>query len=459
MKAVSMKLVLGAIAAVAILLVSVGLYFFVPSEGELAFNGGRMSEAGDEEQSTAIVGEESTDRRVITIWHTFTEGSQEKQEFERAIGQFRADNPDYKISVEAQDYETAIGKYLTAASGKRAPDIMRFPNDRLGEVAALGYLHELDGHMTPTLARTYNTSCLDAMKFDGKLYALPASFDSLALVYNKRIFDSDYGGNYPDATWDEGDLLAAANALTSGDTYGLVFPLNDAYWWFPWQAGYGGYLMDAENVPGVNSPGSSTAASFTMSTEYVEGVNYPGGADVNKMVSLFEREEAAMIMTGPWQTPSFAKAEVDYGIAPLPIISSTGRRAAPLIGYKGYAVTKGQFSVNGPNYDPCFELTKWLTGYEVTRSFAANTSTIPANQDALDDPVVTGDADKQGFLAQLAFGQPVPTAFEMGMMWVPTSDHLERIYNTGSQPSAALIDTELQAAQDEIVADIAAVKD
>ena len=66
---------------------------------------------------------------------------------------------------------------------------------------------------------------------------------------------------------------------------------------------------------------------------------------------------------------------------------------------------------------------------------------------------------KQGFLAQLAFGQPVPTAFEMGLMWVPTSDHLERIYNTGSQPSAALIDTELAAAQAEIVADIATARE
>ena len=56
------------------------------------------------------------------------------------------------------------------------------------------------------------------MLFQGKLYGLPSDFSTIALVYNKDMFDK-YGVPYPDDTWDWDKFLWAAKKFTK-DTDG-----------------------------------------------------------------------------------------------------------------------------------------------------------------------------------------------------------------------------------------------
>lgn len=60
---------------------------------------------------------------------------------------------------------------------------------------------------------------VDDSLIDGKLYAVPLSVDSLALYYNKDIFDAA-GIVSPPATWD--DLLLDAKLLNEVDAYGNI---------------------------------------------------------------------------------------------------------------------------------------------------------------------------------------------------------------------------------------------
>ena len=71
---------------------------------------------------------------------------------------------------------------------------------------------------------------------------LPAK-DALSLIYNKAIFDAR-GVDYPDETWTQQDLLEAAQSLTYQDVQGLALPVKSAYWWFGFQAGWGGSLFN-----------------------------------------------------------------------------------------------------------------------------------------------------------------------------------------------------------------------
>ncbi len=77
---------------------------------------------------------------------------------------------------------------------------------------------------------------------DGKLYALPCGWSTLALYYNKTIFER-HGFRCPRSSWDWGDLALAAQALTvvdeaSGKTaqYGLeLSPAVERWAPFLWQ--------------------------------------------------------------------------------------------------------------------------------------------------------------------------------------------------------------------------------
>ena len=51
------------------------------------------------------------------------------------------------------------------------------------------HLEDLGAHYTPVQKQAYALSALAPMRVKNRLLALPASGGSLALVYNKRLFD------------------------------------------------------------------------------------------------------------------------------------------------------------------------------------------------------------------------------------------------------------------------------
>ena len=53
-------------------------------------------------------------------------------------------------------------------------------------------------------------------QYDGKTYAVPKDIDTIALWYNKDMFD-EAGIAYPDDTWTWDDLYDAAVKLTKDD--------------------------------------------------------------------------------------------------------------------------------------------------------------------------------------------------------------------------------------------------
>ena len=61
---------------------------------------------------------------------------------------------------------------------------------------------------TPTRSR-----CAVSTRFDGTAYGIPRDFDTIALYYNKDLFDKA-GVEYPTADWTWDDLRAAAEKLT-----------------------------------------------------------------------------------------------------------------------------------------------------------------------------------------------------------------------------------------------------
>ena len=123
-------------------------------------------------------------------------------------------------------------------------------------------LEDLSAHFTSMEKREYALSALTPMRVNGELLALPASGGSLALVYNKTLFD-DAGVDYPEDIWTTDDLLFAAEQLSRGDVKGIAIPLKWSYWLLPFLSGFGRPLFDGD-LPLFDSADHARVSSFIL---------------------------------------------------------------------------------------------------------------------------------------------------------------------------------------------------
>ncbi|MGE5612880.1 MAG: ABC transporter substrate-binding protein [Bacillota bacterium] len=174
--------------------------------------------------------------------------------------------------------------------------------------------------------------------YEGKLYAMPKDYDSIALFYNKAMFD-EANVKYPDDTWTWTEFLDAAKKLTKpdGSQYGFA---ADSYA----QTGLGNFIFQnggeffaADGMKSaINSPENIETVQFIsdlmnkykVSPSYSELVETPS-------YTLFMGEKVAMITFGSWYVGPIYEALGDkLGIAPLPMKKT---RACVLHGL-GYAI-------------------------------------------------------------------------------------------------------------------------
>lgn len=227
-----------------------------------------------------------------------------------------------QVSVPAEQIAT---KALRMASSDSLTDILELDGSELPAFAETDGLRPLtDIGVDPS---GFSDSALAMGSFDGTLYGLARSVNSLALFYNTRMLAD--AGIDPPTTWEE--LRTAAAELTRGDTYGVAFSASpDAdgvYQFLPffWSAGGDeAHLDDGAGVPALRlwrdlvRDGSASRSVVTWNQQ-----------DVNDQ---FVSGRAAMMVNGPWQVPVLdAQDEVDWAVASIPV-PEPGTDPVPPIG-------------------------------------------------------------------------------------------------------------------------------
>ena len=372
----------------------------------------------------------------LEVWHSFAAESQEEATFLDAIDVFEAANPHVEIEVTGVPFGDIDQLYLTAAQGGEAPDLVRLSSDQLGEIGEVrvdGYplLEDLRPHLTPAERAIYDNKALQAMRYGDALYGIPASQDCLSLLYNRALFDAE-GIAYPDETWTQVDMLRAAENLTQGDVYGLAIPVKVAYWWFPFQNGFGGSLFDEEGNPTLDSNGSAEALDWYLSLEQEHEVVRTGTVG-ETMESQFIQSEAAMIVDGPWNWATYEAGRLDVGQTLLPLIEETGLRASPLVTYKGWSVSKQSEQKISSTH-----LALHLSSPSVQKTFALDTMTMPTAIETAADPEVQADSVLSGFLAQAELATPAPTTRAMSIVYGPLGTAFEQVHGGSASSQDAL---------------------
>lgn len=391
-------------------------------------------------ESEEAVGTISDADITIEVWYTFAAETIEEEVFLNAVSDF-SDETGVSVKATRVSYGDADQLFMTAAQGGEAPDLIRISSDSLGKfgevrVDGAPLFEDLRPHLTPQERSKFDSTSLESMRYGDSLYAVPASFDCLSLIYNKALFD---GIEEPNENWTLEDLKAA------GSQVGLEFPVKNAYWWFPFLGGYGGQLFDENGVPTLDENGAAESLEWMMDLELEHGI-VPEGTQKISMENSFEAWDAGMVIDGPWNWARYGKGIDNLGQTLLPKVSMDGEHLSPLVTYKGWAVSK-----QSPQKVAATQLALFLSSDDVQKQFALQTYTIPTAENLKSDSEILANPIVTGFIEQAELGTPAPTTRGMSMVYTALAPAFEQVYTGTSDAQSALTmaDRELEDMLDE----------
>lgn len=309
----------------------------------------------------------------FTIWDT-----NQKKGMQQMAAAFTKKNPNIKVRVTVTPWDQYWTKLQAAASGDNLADVFWMHPSEVYTFAAGDKLMDLTD-MTKNGGginlKNYPSTVVSGLEYQNKVYALPKDYSTLALWYNKTLFDKA-GVKYPDKTWTWDTWQEAAAKLTdkSKGVYGMLAP-NDGqnfYWNLIWANG-----TDLTNKSGTKSiignKGNIDALNYGIS--FIKKGYSPTTQDFanTKPDQYFESGKAAMTIAGSWMPAEYlAVKNQKFGVAPIP----KGKRRASDIAGMGYAIAK-----NTKHPAQAKKFVKFMAGKEANIIQAKSGAAIPAYKD------------------------------------------------------------------------------
>lgn len=352
---------------------------------------------------------------------------------------FRARLAAYQqIAPETHVEVTLLPNYATrlrtALESETPPDVIRVNAFLVPDLVAKGLLAPLP---TTLMAQADLSPLLQQIgEIDGTPYCLAQDVNTLALLYNRTLFDAAQVA-YPTADWSWETLRTTAEQLTdaSSGVYGLVLPADFSRW-LPFLYQAGGTVMDSTALSmTLTSPAASTALQF-YSDLVLAGMAAPPTALGNSWAGeAFAQAHAAMVIEGNWLIPYLAEtaATLDYGVVPLPA-GPSGKATIAFVNCYAMAAGTAQ-AVAASN------LIEFLTNTESQRQWLPLTAALPARTGLL-------DAWLLAYPAQSTFAQGLVTAypwrFRAGFQPVVDvmNDGLQKIYGGFVLPDSVLAEAD-----------------
>lgn len=287
------------------------------------------------------------------------------------LADFEKQNPDIKIDFMhiPQNYFQKI--HLLFASNT-APDVIFINNLYLPVYA--NYLAELQR------TNDFYPQALDAMSYNGKLYAIPRDVSNLVIFYNKDLFNKNKVP-YPSNNWTFADFLKTAQRLTNKNCFGISFE-EDPLFYLPYLMSNGGGFYEINTKESRDSirfyadlrkkyhvaPLKSESASATMGQMFLQG-------------------RIAMYLSGHWMVPKLTNdATFSWDVAQFP--KGTNGSIVPLDA-SGWAITK-----SSKHKTEALKLIDYLSSKENSEKFKTSGLIVSARKDVPESSKVFANAIK-----------------------------------------------------------------
>lgn len=233
----------------------------------------------------------------------------------------------YKVEFDVLGWDSYWTMLEAGVSGGEMPDVFWMHSANALKFENSGVLLPLNDYIEKDDAidmDNYFEGITDLYTKDGVYYAIPKDHDTIAVVYNKKIFDK-YGVDYPDDNWTWEDFADAAMTISQkgadDGVYGTYCNVgNDQDTWYNIVYSYGGKVIsDDKKSSGYDDPKTIEAMKF------VANKIIPACPPQDAMAStggdtMFFSGLIGMLCQGSWVVNNFYTADnaSDYAWAMLP---------------------------------------------------------------------------------------------------------------------------------------------
>jgi multiple sugar transport system substrate-binding protein len=241
------------------------------------------------------------------IWGRESEVRQEREKLEMFVER----NPDIEVRLIQTGGAHYQVKLATMLAGAVAPDVFMLHDAMFPTLAEKKLVMPLDdrvAHDPDVDLDEFFARVVEQCRYKGVLYKLPVSFSTVALFYNRDMFDQA-GLAYPDASWTWEDMLHAARRLTVRDRDGrpVQYGIMNIGPWLTycmmiWQNG--GELFDTDGHLVIGRPEyvdlNAEALQFCADLQLKDKVQPTEAAIETLPADPFAAGRVAMTLNGTW---------------------------------------------------------------------------------------------------------------------------------------------------------------
>ncbi len=329
------------------------------------------------------------------------------------LSEFEKENPDIKVDFMhiPQNYFQKI--HLLFASNT-APDVIFINNLYLPIYANAGLLEELN-----TDDNFYPQS-LNALSWQGKLYAIPRDVSNLVIYYNKDMFLKKHIP-FPKQNWTFDDFLQTSKKLTDKNTFGISFE-EDPLFYLPYLMSNGGGFLPEE----INKAESQEAINFyaDLRNKYHTAPKKNESASAT-MAQLFLQERIGMYLSGRWMVPKLREeASFDWDIAQFP----KGTKGSIVqLDASGWAISK-----SSKHKAEALKLINYLSDEKSIEKFTQSGLIVPARKDvANSQSFLNGQKPKNAkvFIEIIETSKPTPVTVNYREILDNLKNDMEKRFN------------------------------
>lgn len=310
-----------------------------------------------------------------------------------------------KVTLVQKNFEDLRSDFIAQVPTGEGPDITVGAHDWLGALVTAGVVDTIDLGDT---ASSFEDVALEAMTYEGQLYSLPYSLETIALIQN-----ADLVGTEAPSSWD--DMIA--RGVASGAERPFVINTNgetgDGYTMYGFQTSFGAPVFVQDDTGSYTSEVGMGGAAGEAFAQWLHANGSAGTGYLSTTVDydvnneLFNSGKAPYTIQGPWAISAFA----DVNVVVNPIPSAGGQPAGAFVGVQGfYLSSQSKNKLLAQDF-----LVNFLATEEAQRALYEADPRIPAwstlAEEVASDPVIAG------FLASSQNGVPMPSIPEMGAVW------------------------------------------
>lgn len=304
------------------------------------------------------------------------------------------------------------------------PDVVVLASDMVGVAKDKNLISQI--HFMQVENSQYLPNSIASVTFDGELYSVPKTIETLILFYNKDLLKE------PPTTLEE--YVDLSKKLRKKGKYGLLAKWELFYTTYALMHGYGAYIFRTDNDGTINL--NSYGLDTDGAVESLKVLRKMSKADLvydclsgvdgyNRMYELFSSKKAIAVINGPWAIEDYLKAGINFGITTLPTLPN-GNPMAGFLGIKGYSISKWS-----THKDLAEDFLRFINEHKYALLRYKESRQVPPIISVLQDPSLANDELIQVIAQQYVHAVNMPSIPEMSYVWSVMDKAIWKVIHAG----------------------------